>query len=345
MPIDSLMTSIAKTKSPALPAPRPKIEATGAQRQAEASQVKKDLVATTNLAQLTKPATSPALSDQYSASSSMSAELPSSALQGGQSSTSSPLGSFVARLAQGRQGLANDLQALENKLHVAAQALPSLAQADALTALKTSAERILPALDAGRISQAEAEQAVHMLGEMIGALIAIEQGQYSVSLSTEPGAPDFVAYDVSTTDGDMIRVGARRTGSKEGQARLKFYNIVDDGEVVGKAQRIMIRFDLEGSELAQADLHAAVDVQFGAEKPPAGSERLDNRIHGVLLDENGSPILNRGGHSVADHHFKWGFAQSENTQKAFANFVDGFVAELEAQRAAKASSDSAEVHP
>lgn len=339
------MTSIAKTKSPALPAPRPKIEAEGAQRQAEAKQVEKDPGTTTVLAQVTRTASSPASSDQYSASNAMRAELPSGALQGGQSSTSSPLGSFVARLAQGRQGLANDLQALENKLHVAAQALPSLAQADALTALKTSAERILPALDTGRISPTEAEQAVHMLGEMIGALIAIEQGQYSVSLSTESGAPDFVAYDVSTTDGDMIRVGARRAGSQEGQARLKFYNIVDDGEVVGKAQRIMIRFDLEGSELEQADLHAAVDVQFGSEKPASGSERLDNRIHGVLLDENGSPVLNRGGHGVADHHFKLGFTQSESTQKAFAEFIDSFVGNLEAQRAAHSSSANTQVSP
>ena len=251
---------------------------------------------------------------------------------------SGPMGTLMAQLGQGRESLLLDLRGIESKLELASEALPLKAQDDALHALKTSAERIIPAYDKHEINFTEAKSALHMLSEMQGALVAIEQGHFTVKLSAEHGASDFKAYDVSTTNGDMIRVGTRLHGSSTGQARLKFYNVLDDGQPVGKAQRIMIRFDLENSRHDDIQDKAAIDVQFGSAKPPKGQEPLDLRIHGILLGDDGQPILNRGGHAVADHHFSTHFLSSEHVQQAFRDFVDSFVQKL----THKSRSDSAQ---
>jgi hypothetical protein len=196
-----------------------------------------------------------------------------------------------ASRATGRAGLVRDLEALKQRLTVAIRPLPDIAEDAAQNALATSAGRILAALDRGDITMEEASRAEHMLSELVGGLIAIEQGNFTLERFDPGDEPGFASYDVHTTAGDTLRVTVRAEGSDRGQARLKLYNVVDGGERVSAAERIMVRFDLEGSELDGDQLRSAIDVQLGAERTDPDVLRMNKRIHGVLLDEHGQPLI------------------------------------------------------
>jgi hypothetical protein len=239
------------------------------------------------------------------------------------------LGTFAAHQATGRDAVQAELSAVRAKLALAAQALPDAGVAPAQHALEVSAERVLTALDAGRITLDEAVRAAHMLAEMTGALLAIEQGRCRVSAVAVPDQPGVVSFDVRTEDNDVLRVTARLEGTAAGQARLKFYNVVDDGAQVTAEHKMMVRFDLEGSEQTDAPLHTAIDVQLGHEKNP-GHERLNNRVHGVLVDDTGQPVRNRLGNTVPDHHFGE-VPDSLHDRQGFRVFVQRFLDDLNAQ--------------
>ncbi|MFH1809826.1 MAG: hypothetical protein ABIJ09_13855 [Pseudomonadota bacterium] len=232
--------------------------------------------------------------------------------------------------ATGRDAVVFELDALRAKLALAIQALPDQGAAAGQAALDTSAARVLEALDGGRISIDEARRAAHMLSEMTGALLAIEQGHCTVTPFLVPDQQGVVSFDVHTADNDVLRVSARLEGSAAGQARLKFYNVMDDGNQVRPEDKMMMRFDLEGSELEDAPLHTAIDVQLGHEKGELGVDRLNKKIHGILLDEAGQPVLNRLGNTVPDHHFG-NVPDSLNDRASFKAFVQVLIEQLRIQ--------------
>src|SRR5690606_15105211 len=132
--------------------------------------------------------------------------------------------------------------------------------------------------------------------EMTDALIAIEEGRCEVRpAATFAQGTDLVGYDVKTTTGDVLRVGVRPSGNEHGEGRVKLESVVDDGVPLPRADRLMIRFDLEGSgeTSARTGALAALDLQFGdPRKSPAGAGvHLNKRIHGVLLDDEGQPVV------------------------------------------------------
>lgn len=239
-----------------------------------------------------------------------------------------PAKSTIAiRAAQliGPPSVASDVEALIAKAKLAASALPDVAEQALQSGLATSARRVLTAFEEGRISEDEAREATRMLSEMMDSLIALETGKIAARTSLEPmGGSDLRAFELTTTSGDVLRVGVRPTTSEQGQARLKLESVADDGQSIPKARRMMVRFDLEGvKEGKPAD--AVLDVQFGFERPPPGVERFNKRIHGVLLDDEGNPVKNRLGNTVPDHHFKDVVPDALDDPEAFASFTQSFL--------------------
>jgi hypothetical protein len=235
--------------------------------------------------------------------------------------------------ASSRESIAFEVRATRTRLTLAAAALPEDARPAFEKSMTTSADRILSSFDDGRIDDAEARRALRMLAELAGGLIAIHTGAYTVVPSDEVGASsDMKSIDVKTTTGDVLRVAIRPQGHAGGEARLKMENVVDDGVPVPKSERMMVRFDLEGSREAGQTTRASVDVQFGHEafRPEDPLyERLNKRIHGVLLDEGGQPVKNRGGSTIPDHHFKEGVPDALHDPHGFAAFATAFLARLE----------------
>lgn len=224
-----------------------------------------------------------------------------------------------------REDIARRLEEIRVKMGEATSALPGHTVGGAQAALETSAGRILTALDAGRISIAEALRATHMLAEMVDALNAVYLGQYEIDPATTPESPGFRTLLIRTSSGDVIEVGARPQGAPgQGQARFKLTQILNGGEPVPNSEKLMVRFDLEGSELENASLQTVLDIQFGK----LMEEELDKRIHGELLDASGQPLLNRGGRTIADHHFPAGHPAAWNDRAAFARVVRQFLEEL-----------------
>jgi len=232
-------------------------------------------------------------------------------------STSSSLNLRTAQLGGAGGALALDIQAVQGRLALARAAIPDLAEPGFEHALSVSLGRIQSAQNSGTISAAEAARSVDQLGEVVDALIALHAGKASVSVSKDGTGPGVTSYDVKTTEGDVLRVTLRAEGNAQGQARVKLQSVVDDGVVVPSQLRVMVRFDLAGSELVDGTLRAGWDVEFGSEKPAPGVELLDKRIHGIMLDDKGQPLLNRGGRSIADHHFWTGLPDALNDRTAF----------------------------
>jgi hypothetical protein len=231
-----------------------------------------------------------------------------------------------------RDTIAFEVRATRTRLTLAAAALPEPARPAFEKSMTTSAERILSSFESGRIDDTEARRALRMLTELAGGLIAIHTGAYTIVPSDEvSSSSDMKSIDVKTTTGDVLRVAVRPSGHAGGEARLKMENVVDDGVPVPKGDRMMVRFDLEGSREAGLETRASVDVQFGNEafRPEDPLyERLNKRIHGVLLDENGQPVKNRGGSTVPDHHFKEGIPDALHDPQGFAAFATDFLARL-----------------
>lgn len=246
----------------------------------------------------------------------------SAGITGGESASRTPV-----RLA---------LRELHAQLDDAASAVPSEGQASLKHALTTSAERVLVSLDLGRITPDEAERATRMLSEMMNVLVALEHGRVQVTPAESYANSDMQGYEVKTTTGDVLRVAVRPLGNERGEARVKLENILDDGAPVQQQDRLMIRFDLEGSSPTspKSGAVAMLDLQFGNERFNKADprEKLNKRIHGVLLDESGQPLKNRGGSTVPDHHFRTGVPRSLDDAEAFSRFVGSFLDELEQHR-------------
>lgn len=235
---------------------------------------------------------------------------------------------FSASRAEGRAALEFKLQAVQAKAELAADAVPEPAREALGRALTTSAKRIVEALDAGRINLNEAHRSAHMAAEMMSALVAIEKGDFTLEPLREPAAAGMQSFEVRTTENDLIRVSVRPEGSQSGQARVKLYNVEDDGRQVTQGDRVMVRFDLEGSGEVDVPTHAAIDVEYGQERTPPGVWQLNKRIHGVLFDDQGQPRLNRCGRPVADNHFTQGLPEDLNHPVSFKKFVESFLDEL-----------------
>jgi hypothetical protein len=231
-----------------------------------------------------------------------------------------------------RDAIAFEVRATRTRLTLAAAAIPAAARPAFEESMTTSAERILSSFESRRIDEAESRRALRMLTELAGGLIAIHTGAYTIVPSDQiASSSDLKSIDVKTTTGDVLRVAVRPTGHAGGEARLKMENIVDDGVAIPKSDRMMVRFDLEGSREPGSTTRASVDVQFGHEafRPEEPLyERLNKRIHGVLLDEGGQPVKNRGGSTVPDHHFKEGIPDALHDPVEFAAFATSFLARL-----------------
>ncbi len=218
------------------------------------------------------------------------------------------------------------------RLKVAVDVLPDAAEPSIANALHTSTTRIGTALRSGTISVREAAQAAEQVSDMLDVLLAVQQGKARVFPTSTSAGEGVTTWEMHTTSGDAVRVSVRDVGGAAGQARVKFQNIADDGTPIPAAQRLMVRFDLEGSEAlaTSTKTRATWDVEFGAEKPPPGTELLDKRIHGVILDASGQPVLNRGGRSVGDHHFSQDVPDVLHDAAGFRDFTRAFLDTLEA---------------
>jgi len=246
--------------------------------------------------------------------------------------SSSPMTLQLARGAQ--DSVAFEVRALKTRLTLAAAALPEIARPAFEKSTAESASRIVSSLEAGRIDDAEARRALFMLQELAGVLLALHAGSATVTANDAvASSSDMRSVDVRATTGDVLRVSVRAEGGASGEARVKLERVVDDGASVPESDRMMVRFDLAGSrgDTPTQGTHAAVDVQFGNERfDPANPsyERLNKRIHGVLLDDHGQPIVNRGGRTIADHHFSDGVPDALHDPAGFAAFAESFLATL-----------------
>lgn len=241
------------------------------------------------------------------------------------SASQSPLGIRLQHTTTGAAAVHATLQQARARLGVSLAVLPDAAEASLTHALDVSASRIAHALDNGSITLAEATQAANQVSDMLDVLLAVQQGKANVVPSDITAGSGVASWELRTTGGDAVRISVRSTGSAQAQARVKLQNIADNGQVVPAANRLMVRFDLEGSELDNAATRATWDVAFGSEMPPPGVEKLDKRIHGIMLGEDGQPLLNRGGRTIPDHHFHQDVPDALNDPEGFRAFTEQFL--------------------
>lgn len=223
------------------------------------------------------------------------------------------------------EALTLELETLKNRMGRLTASSQDTGGAAMQASLVKTGERIISSLMAGKIIEDEAKRTMHSLSEMVGALESISKGHFTVEKSPNPMPAGAVSLEVLTSSNDWVRVMARPIGDANGEARLKFTQIADDGVPVPAASRLMVRIDLEGSKTPGAKTVASVDVEYGDGKPPAGQEPLDQRIHGVMLDDKGQPLLTRGGHPIVDHHFSVGIPDAMNDPAGFADFTNRFL--------------------
>jgi hypothetical protein len=235
---------------------------------------------------------------------------------------------LAGQVSGGRAAIQLEAQAVQGRLSLLAETLPPGGAQAIQSALSRTTDRVLSAYDDGRLTAEEARQSIHLVAEMLDAMAAIQRGQVTVTRVPAGGDDKSVALEVKTTDNDVMRVMVRATGDERGQARLKLLNVQDNGAAIPSTQRLMVRVDLEGSENGGTQLKAAVDVTFGEGKPPPGQEPLDTRIHGIMLDQDGQPLLNRGGRTIADHHFSEGVPDTLHDREGFAAFTQAFLDKL-----------------
>jgi hypothetical protein len=189
-----------------------------------------------------------------------------------------------------REELAEREAALLSRSVRAAASFPEETRAAVTEALKTSAARVLGALDAGRIDAAEASEALEMLREMLEALDDLRAGRAEVVDVREAGA-NVRTWELRAPDGDEFTVTTRLRLDEFGEARVGMRHTVDDGVKLTRSDRMSMRVDLERYG------RPSVDVQFG-------SPGLDKRIHGLYKNEDGSVFRTERGKKLADHHFR-----------------------------------------
>lgn len=210
----------------------------------------------------------------------------------------------------------NDLTALKERLlsqaRETAKLFPESSHQGFQKALETSTERVMTALDAGRVTPLEAADALEMMREMMEATADLKAGRVDVLSSKEHG--DGVRHwELESPDGDRFAVTTRRFRETTGDPRIGLRMLADDGDRLPGRHRMSMRLDLERWG------QASVDVQFG-------TSSLDKRIHGLMKNEDGSEFLTETGKKLADHHFKKNLPDRMEEPDVFADLVQSFVA-------------------
>ncbi len=236
---------------------------------------------------------------------------------GGPTSTVSPLG--VGPCA--REELAQREAALLSRSVRAAASFPEETRTGVTEALKTSAQRVLGALDAGRIDEAEASESLEMLREMLEALDDLRAGRAEV-VEVRENQQNVRLWHLRAPDGDEFTVTTRLRLDEFGEARVGMRHTVDDGVKLTKSDQLSMRVDLERYG------RPSVDVQFG-------SAGLDKRIHGLYKNEDGSVFRTERGKKLADHHFRdhlpASLAKPDHFEAMVTAFRDGIMAPFEAR--------------
>ncbi|MAO84610.1 MAG: hypothetical protein VX405_02530 [Myxococcota bacterium] len=215
-----------------------------------------------------------------------------------------------------RHRTTNDLTALKERLlsqaRETAKLFPESSHQGFQKALETSTERVMTALDAGRVTPLEAADALEMMREMMEATADLKAGRVDVLSSKEHG--DGVRHwELESPDGDRFAVTTRRFRETTGDPRIGLRMLADDGDRLPGRHRMSMRLDLERWG------QASVDVQFG-------TSSLDKRIHGLMKNEDGSEFLTETGKKLADHHFKKNLPDRMEEPDVFADLVQSFVA-------------------
>ncbi len=215
-----------------------------------------------------------------------------------------------------RHRTTNDLTALKERLlsqaGETAKLFPESSHQGFQKALETSTERVMTALDAGRVTPLEAADALEMMREMMEATADLKAGRVDVLSSKEHG--DGVRHwELESPDGDRFAVTTRRFRETTGDPRIGLRMLADDGDRLPGRHRMSMRLDLERWG------QASVDVQFG-------TSSLDKRIHGLMKNEDGSEFLTETGKKLADHHFKKNLPDRMEEPDVFADLVQSFVA-------------------
>jgi len=189
---------------------------------------------------------------------------------------------------------------------------PEPSQEGFTKALGISTERVLSALDAGRISPMEAADALEMMREMMEATADLKAGRVEI-LSSKQHDGGVRHWELESPDGDRFAVTTRTFRASHGDPRIGLRMLADDGQKLPGRHRMSMRLDLERWG------QASVDVQFG-------SAGLDRRIHGLMKDEDGQDFLTPSGKKLADHHFKKSLPDRMEDPEIFAGLVRDFVA-------------------
>ncbi|HBU46943.1 MAG TPA: hypothetical protein DEB46_01410 [Myxococcales bacterium] len=215
-----------------------------------------------------------------------------------------------------RHRTTNDLTALKERLlsqaRETSKLFPESSHQGFQKALETSTERVMTALDAGRVTPLEAADALEMMREMMEATADLKAGRVDVLSSKEHG--DGVRHwELESPDGDRFAVTTRRFRETTGDPRIGLRMLADDGDRLPGRHRMSMRLDLERWG------QASVDVQFG-------TSSLDKRIHGLMKNEDGSEFLTETGKKLADHHFKKNLPDRMEEPDVFADLVQSFVA-------------------
>ena len=210
----------------------------------------------------------------------------------------------------------NDLTALKERLlsqaRETAKLFPESSHQGFQKALETSTERVMTALDAGRVTPLEAADALEMMREMMEATADLKAGRVDV-LSSKQHGDGVRHWELESPDGDRFAVTTRRFRETTGDPRIGLRMLADDGDRLPGRHRMSMRLDLERWG------QASVDVQFG-------TSSLDKRIHGLMKNEDGSEFLTETGKKLADHHFKKNLPDRMEEPDVFADLVQSFVA-------------------
>ena len=205
-------------------------------------------------------------------------------------------------------GLADELL---RQAEATATLFPESSQDGFRKALSTSTQRVITALDAGRITPLEAADALEMMREMMEATADLKAGRVHV-VSAKNHGDGVRHWELESPDGDRFAVTTRRFREPEGDPRIGLRMIADDGQRLPGRHRMSMRLDLERWG------QASVDVQFGGAS-------LDKRIHGLMKNDDGSEFLTPSGKKLADHHFKKNLPDSMEAPDVFADLVQAFV--------------------
>lgn len=187
---------------------------------------------------------------------------------------------------------------------------PEDARAGVQSALETSADRIMTSLETGSITLDEAVTSMEMVREMVEGLTDIRTGEVEVIHEATHG-DNVKVWNVRAPDGDELVVSARFEIDDQGEARMSFRHIVDDGVRLKGRHRMSIRLDLERWGTP------SVDVQFG-------ESALDKRIHGLYKNPDGSVFTTPSGKMLADHHFRDNIPASLSDPTAFSSLITAF---------------------